>query len=190
MNVMLDASASALVPCALDAGSFIALARTCAEAIAGRLAADLVGTETLLSAHCAQHLGAGHPARLPPVAMTSLLGVRSAYSIPETSDPLLGMPTHEYASQPDTWLHFQALEKASALLYNIDQRADWLPDELGETVMLRLRLVLDALAESPAAWHAAPLELVPADADIAGFAAAMTRLLDAGGMAVEAVVRD
>ncbi|MDO3558485.1 beta-ketoacyl synthase N-terminal-like domain-containing protein [Ralstonia pseudosolanacearum] len=190
MNVMLDASASALVPCALDAGSFIALARACAEAIAGRLAADLVGTETLLSAHCAQHLGAGHPARLPPVAMTSLLGVRSAYSIPETSDPLLGMPTHEYASQPDTWLHFQALEEASALLYNIDQRADWLPDELGETVMLRLRLVLDALAESPAAWHAAPLELVPADADIAGFAAAMTRLLDAGGMAVEAVVRD
>lgn len=64
--------------------------------------------------------------------MTSLLGVRSAYSIPETSDPLLGMPTHEYASQPDTWLHFQALEEASALLYNIDQRADWLPDELGK----------------------------------------------------------
>ncbi|WP_237331717.1 condensation domain-containing protein [Ralstonia syzygii] len=189
MNVMLDASASALVPCALDAGSFVALARACAEAIEGRLAADLVGPETLLSAHRAQHLGARHPALLPPAAMTSLLGVRSAYSIPETSDPLLGMPTHEYASQPGTWLHFQVLEEESALLYNIDQRADWLPDELGETVMMRLRLVLDALAGSPAAWHAAPLELVPADTDIAEFAAAMTRLLDVGGMAVEGVAQ-
>ncbi|QUP53881.1 KR domain-containing protein [Ralstonia syzygii] len=189
MNVMLDASASALVPCALDAGSFVALARACAEAIEGLLAADLVGPETLLSAHRAQHLGARHPALLPPAAMTSLLGVRSAYSIPETSDPLLGMPTHEYASQPGTWLHFQVLEEESALLYNIDQRADWLPDELGETVMMRLRLVLDALAGSPAAWHAAPLELVPADTDIAEFAAAMTRLLDVGGMAVEGVAQ-
>ncbi len=185
MNVMLDASASALVPCALDAGSFVALAHACAEAIAGRLAADLVEPDTLLSAHRAQHLGARHPALLPPVAMTSLLGVRSTYSIPETSDPLLGMPTYEYASQPGTWLHFQALEEESALLYNIDQRADWLPDELGETVMMRLRLVLDALAGAPAAWDAAPLELVPADADIAEFAAAMTRLRDAGGMLVE-----
>ncbi|AEA65977.1 beta-ketoacyl synthase N-terminal-like domain-containing protein [Burkholderia gladioli] len=174
-NVMLDASASALVPCRLEAESFTALARDCALAIDARLRADLLDSAELLAAYGRQQPGQAHRAPLPPVAMTSLLGVRTTYAIPETSDPLLGMPSYEYASQPATWLHLQVLEEASALLYNIDQRADRLPEELGETVMLRLGLILDALSRTPDAWRVDPMALVPADTEIQAYAAELRR---------------
>lgn len=105
-----------------------------------------------------------------PVAFTSLLGVRQAYAIPEVSDPLLGMPDYEYAAQPETPLHLQALEEESALLFNIDQQQGWLPEALGEIAMLTLRQLLETLAASEAAWHAPLAQLLPEDAEIRAMA--------------------
>ncbi|NIE99095.1 KR domain-containing protein [Pantoea sp. Acro-805] len=150
--------ASTLMPVALtleSRGSFLQLA----EAVAQQRTQHLV-----------QHLpgGADEVACLTqlPVAFTSLLGVRQAYSIPEVSDPLLGMPDYEYAAQAFTPLHLQALEEESALLFNIDQQEGWLPDALGEVAMLTLRQLLETLAAGEEAWHAPLDQLLPPDSDI------------------------
>ncbi|MBC3917144.1 KR domain-containing protein [Undibacterium sp. CY18W] len=162
-NVMLDASDCAVIGCRIDAGSFMALAQACGEAIRQRLAADLLDGAGVLAAYCSAGVAGtkrvdGPP--LPPVAMTSLLGVRTTYAIPETSDPLLGMPAYEIATQPGTALHFQVLEEESALLYNIDLRTDLLARELGDTLMRYLATTLQVLASSQAAWNTAPKNLL------------------------------
>ncbi|ORM71792.1 hypothetical protein HA51_01620 [Pantoea rwandensis] len=150
--------ASTLMPVALtlaSRGSFLQLA----EAVAQQR-----------EQHLEQHLpgSAGEVACLTqlPVAFTSLLGVRQAYSIPEVSDPLLGMPDYEYAAQAFTPLHLQALEEESALLFNIDQQEGWLPDALGEVAMLTLRQLLETLAAGEEGWHASLDQLLPPDNDI------------------------
>jgi non-ribosomal peptide synthetase component F len=105
-----------------------------------------------------------------PVAFTSLLGVRQSYAIAETSDPLLGMPTYEYASQPLTPLHLQALEEESALLFNIDLLRGTLSEELGEIAIMTLQELLETLADVPEAWQAPLNELLPPDEQIIALA--------------------
>ncbi|PXX46801.1 beta-ketoacyl synthase N-terminal-like domain-containing protein [Undibacterium pigrum] len=156
-NVMLDASDTAVIGCHTNVASFMSLAHACAEAVQQRLAVDLLDGATVLAAY--QKAGPDRPA-LPAVAMTSLLGVRTTYAIPETSDPLLGMPTYEIAMQPGTALHFQVLEEESALLYNIDLHSGMLPRELGDTLMRHLGIILQTLATSPAAWNTKPQSLL------------------------------
>ncbi|NIE78417.1 KR domain-containing protein [Pantoea sp. Ap-967] len=146
MNLVLDASDLALLPCDPARPSFAALARDCASALEQRLAACLVTPAQVLDAHGL--------AALPTVAMTSLLGVRTTYAIAETSDPLLGMPSYEVASQPGTWLHLQVLEEESALLYNLDLRRDRLDEAVGEAVMGRFEQLLARLVDDPASWDA------------------------------------
>ncbi|MFZ6874496.1 beta-ketoacyl synthase N-terminal-like domain-containing protein [Undibacterium sp. Di27W] len=156
-NVMLDASDSAVIGCHTNVASFMTLAHACAEAIQQRLAADLLDGASVLAAY--QTAGSGRPA-IPAIAMTSLLGVRTTYAIPETSDPLLGMPAYEIATQPGTALHFQVLEEESALLYNIDLHTGLLSSEMGNTLMRHLGIILQTLATSPAAWNAEPHSLL------------------------------
>ncbi|MDN2697071.1 beta-ketoacyl synthase N-terminal-like domain-containing protein [Janthinobacterium sp. SUN073] len=156
-NVMLDASDTAMIGCHADAASFMALAHACDAAIQQRLDADVVDGASVMAAY--RTAGTDRPA-FSAVAMTSLLGVRTTYAIPETSDPLLGMPAHETATQPGTALHFQVLEEESALLYNIDLHTAFLPQELGNTLMRHLGTILQTLAASPAAWTTAPKELL------------------------------
>lgn len=107
-----------------------------------------------------------------PVAMTSLLGVRREYDIPEVSDPLLGMPSFEYASQPFTPLHLQVLEEESALLYNIDAQASKIPPELAYHAMGALASLLDALGSMPANWQLPLDRLLPVDDGIVAFSQA------------------
>jgi yersiniabactin nonribosomal peptide/polyketide synthase len=179
MNVMLDASTCAVLPCDLKAGTVTALMQQCQQALQQRLQLFVPDPAAVLQHHQHSTLGGTHLAGLPPVAMTSLLGVRQAYSIPEVSDPLLGMPSYETACQPDTWLHLQVLEEESALLYNIDLDTRIFPEEVGETVILRLEAILHALARSGDNWQRPPTELIQAEADLAdmaAFAAELPRL--------------
>lgn len=155
MNVVLDASDTALLPFQRHSASFMALARDAAAALARRLEAELLDGASLLSAH-------GYD-DLPRIAMTSLLGVRTTYAIPETSDPLLGMPSYELASQPSTDLHLQVLEEESALLYNLDLRVDRLEEAQGLQVIRRFQRLLERLAASPQAWDLALAELLQGD---------------------------
>ncbi len=160
MNLVIDATTC--IPVTLDftrAENFIALARSCDSAIDAQLNATLPGSGAL----CAS------PAVLP-VAFTSLLGVRKTYAIPETSDPLLGMPAFEYASQPHTHLHLQALEEENALLFNIDALQDLFPPDFGDILMLTLKQLLETLALLPDAWQL-PLEvLLPPDESVRALA--------------------
>ncbi|WP_437729164.1 beta-ketoacyl synthase N-terminal-like domain-containing protein [Sorangium sp. So ce861] len=171
MNIVVDASAAMPVPLALGgAPSFTALARACHEAIAARLGLELVDSAEALREYGRRALAPGHPAGSLPIAFTSLLGVREDYAVAETSDPLLGMPAYEYGSYPHTWLHLQALEEESALLFNVDALESLFPEELGETVLLGVRGVLETLAHVEAAWELALAELLPQDPEIAALA--------------------
>ncbi len=150
--------ASTLLPVTLtlvDRSSFLQLAESVGQQRLEHLQQTLPGSESEVV----------YLTQLP-VAFTSLLGVRHAYSIPEVSDPLLGMPDYEYATQACTPLHLQALEEESALLFNIDQQIGWLPDALGEIAMLTLRQLLETLASGEDAWHAPLDQLLPPDSDI------------------------
>lgn len=171
MNVMLDASTCAVLPCDLTASHVTALMQQCQQALQQRLQLFIPDPAAVLQDHQHSTLGSTHLGALPPVAMTSLLGVRQAYSIPEVSDPLLGMPSYETASQADTWLHLQVLEEESALLYNIDLDTRIFPEEVGETVILRLEAILHALARSADNWQRPPTALIQAEADLADMAA-------------------
>lgn len=141
-------------------------------------ATDFTGLARQAARHRQQHLtqhlpGVSHEAdwlASLPVAFTSLLGVRQAYSIPETSDPLLGMPGYEYAAQPLTPLHLQALEEESALLFNIDVQCGALPDEMGEIALITLRQLLETLSEVEEAWLAPLTDLLPVDEQIVALA--------------------
>ncbi|WP_437611383.1 SDR family NAD(P)-dependent oxidoreductase [Erwinia sp. V71] len=157
----LIADATTVAPLTLDVGdgSFVELARQLAQQRQQHQDQHLPGSNQ--EAHWLQQL---------PVAFTSLLGVRQAYSIPETSDPLLGMPTYEYAAQPLTPLHLQALEEESALLFNIDLLRGTLPEELGDIAIMTLQQLLETLAEVPDAWHAPLHELLPPDEQIIALA--------------------
>ncbi|MBC3910912.1 beta-ketoacyl synthase N-terminal-like domain-containing protein [Undibacterium umbellatum] len=159
-NIMLDAVDSAVIACHTNVVSFMALAQACAEGIQQRLAVDLLDGASVLAAY--QTAGLDRPA-LPAIAMTSLLGVRTTYAIPETSDPLLGMPAYEIATQPGTALHFQVLEEESALLYNIDLHTGLISKELGSTLMRHLGTILQTLATSPAEWNTRPQSLLIAN---------------------------
>lgn len=157
----LIADATTVAPITLDVehGSFVELARQLAEQREQHLAQQLPGSEN--EAHWLQLL---------PVAFTSLLGVRQAYSIPETSDPLLGMPAYEYAAQPLTPLHLQALEEESALLFNIDLLRGSLPKSFGDITIMTLQQLLETLAEVPEAWLVPLAELLPPDEQIVALA--------------------
>ncbi|ENM5738276.1 SDR family oxidoreductase [Vibrio mimicus] len=157
----LIADTTTVAPLALNVGngSFVELARQLAQQRQQHLDQHLPGSTQ--EAHWLQQL---------PVAFTSMLGVRQAYSIPETSDPLLGMPTYEYAAQPLTPLHLQALEEESALLFNIDLLRGTLPEELGDIAIMTLQQVLETLAEVPDAWLAPLTELLPPDEQIVALA--------------------
>ncbi len=157
----LIADATTVAPLTLDVGhgSFVELARQLAEQRQQHLDQQLPGGEE--EARWLQQL---------PVAFTSLLGVRQAYSIPETSDPLLGMPAYEYAAQPLTPLHLQALEEESALLFNIDLLRGALPEALGDIAIMTLQQLLETLAEVPEAWLAPLTELLPPDEQIVALA--------------------
>ncbi|BBB64175.1 hypothetical protein UNDKW_5902 (plasmid) [Undibacterium sp. KW1] len=162
-NIMLDAVDSAVIACHTNVVSFMALAQACAEGIQQRLAVDLLDGASVLAAY--QAAGLDRPA-LPAIAMTSLLGVRTTYAIPETSDPLLGMPAYEIATQPGTALHFQVLEEESALLYNIDLHTGLISKELGSTLMRHLGTILQTLAKSPAEWNTRPQSLLIANKEV------------------------
>ncbi|WP_053116370.1 SDR family NAD(P)-dependent oxidoreductase [Winslowiella iniecta] len=158
----LIADATTVAPVPLDlpaAANFSALAQQAADCRQQHLTQHLPGS--VVEADWLQSL---------PVAFTSLLGVRQAYSIPETSDPLLGMPTWEYAAQPLTPLHLQALEEESALLFNIDLLRGTLPEALGEIAMMTLHQLLETLAQLGDAWQAPLDELLPVDPQIVALA--------------------
>ncbi|WP_137134192.1 SDR family NAD(P)-dependent oxidoreductase [Rhizobium sp. FKY42] len=98
------------------------------------------------------------PARLPPdfadiphlalpVVFTSLLGVRQSYALPETADPILGMPNYEYAAQPQTALHFQVLEEERELLFNLDEIEGLFPAGLGASIMATFSEILQGAAD-------------------------------------------
>lgn len=157
----LISDATTVAPMAMDVGrgSFVELARQLAAQRQQHLAQQLPGGKQ--EARWLQQL---------PVGFTSLLGVRQAYSIPETSDPLLGMPAYEYAAQPLTPLHLQALEEESALLFNIDLQRGALPEDLGDIVIMTLQQLLETLAEVPEAWLVPLTELLPPDEQIVALA--------------------
>ncbi|MGL4487375.1 MAG: beta-ketoacyl synthase N-terminal-like domain-containing protein [Yersinia sp. (in: enterobacteria)] len=158
-QLIADATTVAALTLDIDNGSFVTLARQLAAQRQQHLEQHLPGGD--LEAKWLQQL---------PVAFTSLLGVRQSYAIAETSDPLLGMPTYEYASQPLTSLHLQALEEESALLFNIDLLRGTLPEELGEIVIMTLQELLETLADVPEAWQAPLNELLPPDEQIIALA--------------------
>ncbi|MCU5775503.1 SDR family NAD(P)-dependent oxidoreductase [Erwiniaceae bacterium BAC15a-03b] len=158
----LIADATTVAPVPLDlraASSFAALAQQVAQQRQQHLARHLPGGA--VESSWQQSL---------PVAFTSLLGVRQAYSIAETSDPLLGMPAYEYAAQPLTPLHLQALEEESALLFNIDLQRGVLPEELGEIALMTLHQLLETLSAVTEAWQAPLNELLPVDTQVVALA--------------------
>uniref|UniRef100_UPI003BA899E4 SDR family NAD(P)-dependent oxidoreductase n=1 Tax=Stappia sp. TaxID=1870903 RepID=UPI003BA899E4 len=108
----------------------------------------------LLCGGLADDTAADLPTLVFPVAMTSLLGVRQAYALPESADPLLGMPTYEYATQPQVALHFQVLEEERELLCNIDEIAGLFPQGLAASVF---DTVMAILSKGETAWSL-PLE--------------------------------
>ncbi|MFS2225863.1 SDR family NAD(P)-dependent oxidoreductase [Pantoea sp. B65] len=159
-QLIADATTVAAVALDLRAAScFAALAQQVAQRRQQHLARHLPGNA--VEADWLQSL---------PVAFTSLLGVRQAYAIAETSDPLLGMPAYEYAAQPLTPLHLQALEEESALLFNIDLQRGTLPEEIGEIVLMTLHQLLETLSAVAEAWQAPLNELLPPDAQIVALA--------------------
>ncbi len=167
VGIVMDATT--VTPIALQLtlyANFMDLARSCKDKRTQHLATHLPANT--LEVEWTQTL---------PVAFTSLLGVRQAYAIPEVSDPLLGMPNYEYASQPMTPLHLQALEEESALLFNIDIHQHRFPQPMGEILLLTIKQLLETLSELPDAWQVPLNELMPSDPQIVALANA-TREVD------------
>lgn len=149
MNIACEASAAMAVPFDFaGAPTFGDLMQRTETAIRENLSPLLCGG--LTEAKAAQDL----PTLVLPVAMTSLLGVRQAYALPESADPLLGMPAYEYAAQPQVALHFQVLEEERELLCNIDEIAGLFPQGLAASVF---DTVLAILSRGEEAWSL-PLE--------------------------------
>lgn len=95
-----------------------------------------------------------------PVVFTSLLGVRQSYALPESADPVLGMPTYEYAAQPQTALHFQVLEEERELLFNLDEIEGLFPAGLGASILATFSEILrggaDDWARPISGWSLTP----------------------------------
>lgn len=149
MNIACEASAAMAVPFDFaGAPSFGDLMERTEAAIRENLSPLLCGG--LADDTAAEDL----PTLVFPVAMTSLLGVRQAYALPESADPLLGMPAYEYAAQPQVALHFQVLEEERELLCNIDEIAGLFPHGLAASVF---DTVMAILSKGEEAWSL-PLE--------------------------------
>ncbi|QGZ37045.1 beta-ketoacyl synthase N-terminal-like domain-containing protein [Stappia indica] len=152
MNIACEASAAMAVPFDFaGAPSFGDLMQRTEAAIRENLSPLLCGG--LAEANAARDL----PTLVLPVAMTSLLGVRQAYALPESADPLLGMPAYEYAAQPQVALHFQVLEEERELLCNIDEIAGLFPQGLAASVF---DTVLAILSRGEEAWSLPLADLV------------------------------
>lgn len=152
MNIACEASAAMAVPFDFaGAPSFGDLMQRTEAAIRENLSPLLCGG--LAEANAAEDL----PTLALPVAMTSLLGVRQAYALPESADPLLGMPAYEYAAQPQVALHFQVLEEERELLCNIDEIAGLFPQGLAASVF---DTVLTILSRGEEAWSLPLADLV------------------------------
>lgn len=152
MNIACEASAAMAVPFDFaGAPSFGDLMQRTEAAIRENLSPLLCGG--LSEANAARDL----PTLVLPVAMTSLLGVRQAYALPESADPLLGMPAYEYAAQPQVALHFQVLEEERELLCNIDEIAGLFPQGLAASVF---DTVLAILSRGEEAWSLPLADLV------------------------------
>lgn len=152
MNIACEASAAMAVPFDFAvAPTFGDLMQRTEDAIRENLSPLLCGG--LAEANAARDL----PTLMFPVAMTSLLGVRQAYALPESADPLLGMPAYEYAAQPQVALHFQVLEEERELLCNIDEIAGLFPQGLAASVF---DTVLTILSRGEAMWSVPLADLV------------------------------
>lgn len=152
MNIACEASAAMAVPFDFSrVTTFGDLMQRTEDAIRENLSPLLCGG--LAEANAAQDL----PTLMFPVAMTSLLGVRQAYALPESADPLLGMPAYEYAAQPQVALHFQVLEEERELLCNIDELAGLFPQGLAASVF---DTVLAILSRGEEAWSLPLADLV------------------------------
>ncbi|ABD88580.1 beta-ketoacyl synthase N-terminal-like domain-containing protein [Rhodopseudomonas palustris] len=167
MNIVCDASA--ILPIDFDLrenASFAEMARTTQAKIDAHLAHETYDGVSMLAE-------TNHGRRFPdtpslglPIVFTSLFGVRSAYALPETADPVLGMPNYEYAAQPQVALNFQALEEEHSMLFNLDWVDGLFPDLMGEALILALSSLLQSLAANPGTFDLPLSKLASADPEI------------------------
>ncbi|MCG8424976.1 MAG: amino acid adenylation domain-containing protein [Proteobacteria bacterium] len=101
----------------------------------------------------------GAPAALVPIVFTSLL---DSYGRSGDFVPLGGKVVFATSQTPQVWLDHQVREQDGELLLTWDVVAELLPDGLPDTLFAAYCGLLHSLAEDPAVWHAAELDLLPA----------------------------
>jgi yersiniabactin nonribosomal peptide/polyketide synthase len=165
MNIVGDASAGMLVavsPATVE--SFAELAQKIHQEVQGNLESGEVGYLNLLREKARSE---GRDPRheygeTAPIVFTSLMGVRHTYAVPETADPLLGMPSYEYAAQPQALIHLQALEEERSLLYNLDVLEEVFPEGFAKALISAMGSMLDLLSQGEELWSRPLREWVPA----------------------------
>lgn len=160
MNIACEATA--IMPVSFDFSddpTFMQVMVRTAQAIREALALELANGFLALPEQLQTDI-ADIPHLALPVIFTSLLGVRQSYALPESADPVLGMPTFEYAAQPQAALHFQVLEEERELLFNLDEVEGLFPTRLGASIMATfsefLRGGADDWARPISGWSVSP----------------------------------